>query len=144
MKAISIRQPWAWLIVNGFKNIENRTWQTKYRGPILIHAGLTVDREAETDFRVECRRRKIPFPKELEKGGIVGRVEIVDCITHSHSRWFEGPCGFILRRAKPLPFFACRGKLGIFEVDYPEPLDEPDTPIESEASPWRRFRRVLL
>ncbi|WP_245839042.1 ASCH domain-containing protein [Yersinia kristensenii] len=38
MKALSIRQPWAWLIVNGYKDIENRTWNTKCRGPVLIHA----------------------------------------------------------------------------------------------------------
>lgn len=41
MKAISIHQPWAWLIVEGYKDIENRTWLTAYRGPVLIHAGLT-------------------------------------------------------------------------------------------------------
>lgn len=45
MKALSIRQPWAWLIVNGFKDIENRSWDTKYRGLVLIHAskGMTKD-----------------------------------------------------------------------------------------------------
>jgi hypothetical protein len=43
MKALSIRQPWAWLIVNGYKDIENRSWATKFRGPVLIHAakGMT-------------------------------------------------------------------------------------------------------
>jgi|ERR1700758_4475866 hypothetical protein len=37
MKVIVIRQPWAWLIVNGFKDIENRSWRTRYRGPLMIH-----------------------------------------------------------------------------------------------------------
>jgi len=38
--SLSIRQPWAWLIVQGHKPIENRTWPTTYRGPLLIHAGV--------------------------------------------------------------------------------------------------------
>ena len=44
MKALSIRQPWAWLIVNGHKDIENRSWPTRFRGPVLIHAakGMTM------------------------------------------------------------------------------------------------------
>lgn len=45
MKALSIRQPWAWLIVNGYKSIENRTWNTRIRGTILIHAGKGFDKE---------------------------------------------------------------------------------------------------
>ena len=43
MKILSIRQPWAALIVHGFKETENRTWSTSYRGPVLIHAALKVD-----------------------------------------------------------------------------------------------------
>src|SRR5437016_10859136 len=43
MKALSVRQPWAWLIVNGHKDIENRSWQTKFRGKLLIHAGQRFD-----------------------------------------------------------------------------------------------------
>lgn len=42
MKALSIRQPWAWAIVNAGKRVENRTWETRYRGPILIHAAKGV------------------------------------------------------------------------------------------------------
>ena len=45
MKVLSIRQPWAWAIVAGFKPVENRTWKTGYRGPLLIHAGLREDVE---------------------------------------------------------------------------------------------------
>jgi hypothetical protein len=43
LKAISIRQPWAWLIVNGYKDIENRIWAAKLRGPVLIHAGQSLN-----------------------------------------------------------------------------------------------------
>ncbi|HHY88739.1 MAG TPA: ASCH domain-containing protein, partial [Chloroflexi bacterium] len=43
MKALSVRQPWAWLIAQGYKTVENRTWATNYRGPLLIHAGKKPD-----------------------------------------------------------------------------------------------------
>lgn len=117
MKALSILQPWAWLIVNGHKNIENRKWRTAYRGPVLIHAGKTygkIDYEAD----VEHYRRKfgqLP-PREEMIGGIVGIATIVDCVSHSESEWFNGPYGFVLRDAKPLPFRPYKGQLGFFEV----------------------------
>ena len=40
LKVLVVRQPWAWLIVNGYKDIENRSWRTRYRGALLIHARL--------------------------------------------------------------------------------------------------------
>jgi len=43
LPALSIWQPWAWLIANGYKDIENRTWWTKFRGPFLIHASKRMD-----------------------------------------------------------------------------------------------------
>ena len=41
MKCLSILQPWAWAIIHGGKDVENRTWRTAYRGPLLIHASLS-------------------------------------------------------------------------------------------------------
>jgi len=52
--ALSIRQPWAWLIVNGWKDIENREWSTRFRGRLLIHAGKQIESDA-----VEALRRGI-------------------------------------------------------------------------------------
>ncbi len=49
MKALSIMQPWAWLIVNGHKDIENRNWPTRFRGPVYIHAGKKIDGDAASD-----------------------------------------------------------------------------------------------
>lgn len=43
MKALSIKQPWAWLVSEGYKGVENRTWKTNYRGVFLIHAGKEID-----------------------------------------------------------------------------------------------------
>ncbi len=119
-KAISVRQPWAWLIVNGHKDIENRSWATKYRGRLWIHAGgHRVTRPEYEDFVETCRARRIrtyPGIEEFETGGIVGSVEIVDCVTESRSPWFGGEYGFVLKNAQKSPFQALSGKLGIFAV----------------------------
>ena len=77
MRVIVIRQPWAWLIVNGFKDIENRSWRTRYRGPLLIQASARRPSKQEMeDFRVFARKRGAKLPDEFEFGGIVGRVSL--------------------------------------------------------------------
>ncbi|MBK1884667.1 ASCH domain-containing protein [Luteolibacter pohnpeiensis] len=123
MNALSIRQPWAWMIVNGHKDIENRPWKTHYRGQIYVHAakGMTHD---EYGFAADFARKlgvHVPPFDELERGGIVGTVKIVDCVDEDPSPWFFGEYGFLLKDPKPLPFTPLRGKLGYFPVD-PEQL----------------------
>ncbi len=76
MKVLTIKQPWASLIILGYKRFEFRSWQTKYRGDLLIHAGLGVDKEAMT-------RLAKYLPEELPKGEIIGKVKLVDCIKMS-------------------------------------------------------------
>lgn len=122
MKALSIRQPWAWLIVNGFKDVENRNWPTKLRGDILIHAGKTIDPEGYAFVERAFPEIQLPKLSELETGGIVGRARLVDCVERSDSPWFFGNYGFVLEGAGPLPFRPCRGLLYFFEV--PEHLVE--------------------
>jgi hypothetical protein len=117
MKALSVRQPWAWLIVQGIKEIENRTWPTAYRGRLLIHASKTVDVENMDRIRQACEAEGIEMPAELPTGGIVGEVRVIDCVTESDSEWFDGPYGFVLRQARPLRFRPCRGRPGLFDVD---------------------------
>jgi hypothetical protein len=128
MKALSIMQPWAWLIVNGHKDIENRTWQPhnyglKFRGKVLIHAGKNVDggKREYPDFcedMLEDFGIKLPAFADLQLGGIVGMAEIIDCVTESKSRWFCGKYGFVIGRARTLPFMPCKGQLGFFDVQY--------------------------
>ena len=72
MKVISIKQPWASLIINGYKKFEFRTWKTKYRGKILIHASQTIDKEAMSKFK--------HLNLEYHTGYIIGEVDIIDCI----------------------------------------------------------------
>jgi hypothetical protein len=108
MKIITIRQPWAHLIVNGSKNIENWTWATSYRGPVLIHASLNVNRAL-------CLKHRLDL-KTLKRGGVIGIAEIADCVNMHPSRWFIGPYGFVLRKRRPLPFIKWKGALGLREV----------------------------
>lgn len=126
MRAISIKQPWAWLICQGaVKDIENRSWATDVRGRVLVHASksyteeewlgalLFAKRNANVpDYLLErCRKEA-----REQRGGIVGSVEIVDCVDGHRSPWFMGEYGFVLRKPKPLPFTPYRGQLGFFTV----------------------------
>jgi hypothetical protein len=124
MTALSIRQPWAWMILHGGKDIENRNWSTRVRGRVLIHAakGMTQDEWSNAWYfssgsganvkAVETRLTR----NNIERGGIVGSVEIVDCVASSDSRWFMGRYGFVLRNPTPMPFVPYKGQLGFFQV----------------------------
>lgn len=115
MKALSIQQPWAWLIVMGYKDIENRSWPTTFRGSFLIHAAKKFD-HAGYDWLKAQTELLIPEPDKCKRGGIVGMAEIIDCVTCHNSLWFFGPYGFVLKNARPLPFVPLQGKLGFFDV----------------------------
>jgi len=128
--ALSIRQPWAWLIINAGKDIENRIWPTRFRGRVLIHASKGMTRqeyEEAMNWIVFNARLPLDFHEpqmdELQRGGIIGETEIVDCVTRSTSPWFVGKYGFVMRNTKPLPFRACRGALGFFNPGNDEVSD---------------------
>lgn len=106
MKALSIRQPWAYRILHEGKDVENRKWFTRQRGLVLLHAGVGVDAED----REEVLEAKLPL------GGIVGIMRIVDCVRSMDSEWFFGPYGFVIRDARPLDLIPCKGALGFFDV----------------------------
>lgn len=95
MKALSIKQPWASLIAHGIKNIENRTWKTKFRGRIFIHASAK-DAGALYELLNEKQIEAIsnhwtaapPFP-DRPVSAIIGEVDIVDCVINHPSIWAE-------------------------------------------------------
>ena len=120
MIALSIRQPWANLILKAGKDIENRCWPTKFRGRILIHAakGCThAELEDALDFAEDaCGTSYTVDLKTIPRGGVVGSMEIVDCVSVSASPWFVGEFGFVLRDPQPLPFTPWKGQLGFFDV----------------------------
>lgn len=72
MKAITIKQPFATLIAEGMKQYEFRTWKTKYRGKILIHAGKSVDKEALKKYE----HLNLDYPS----GSIIAVAELADCV----------------------------------------------------------------
>ena len=114
MKAITVLQPYAWLIAAGLKTIENRNWATKYRGQLLIHAGIklhsTPISEIEGRFGLKIPRGQMIL------GGIIGRVELEDVVTNSTSPLFDGPYGFVLTEPRFVPFTPCRGLPGLFNA----------------------------
>lgn len=121
LKALSIIQPWPTLIVLGMKDIENRDWSTNYRGPVAVHAGKKLDESCAISLDrgyhpVSNRRvRYVSETQTYPRGGIVGVVDIVDCVEVSDSEWFVGRYGFVLANPKPVEFIPVKGALGFFD-----------------------------
>jgi ASCH domain len=111
MRVLTVRQPWAELIVSGRKDVENRTWATKYRGPLLIHAGAAFYQGPYLDA---CGVPPDAFA-HATRGAFVGIVELVDCVEQHPSLWaIEGHYHWVLRRARRVPAVACAGQLGLW------------------------------
>lgn len=132
MIALSIKQPWAWLIASGIKQVENRTWKTNVRGKFLIHAGKTFDwdgyawmisnmpkiaKKVANQFNISFDGNKFKIGS-TEMGGVVGVANIIDCVTSNDSPFFFGQYGFVVKDARQLPFLKCNGKLGFFNIEY--------------------------
>ena len=71
-KILTIKEPWATLIIKGYKKYEFRSWKTNYRGKVLIHAGKSTDKNVLSTFD--------SYNLDYNNGKILGEVEIVDCI----------------------------------------------------------------
>lgn len=127
--ALSIRQPWAWAIINAGKDIENRDWPTRFRGPVCIHAarGMTKDEYYHANRVIQAAVGMVDqawldrwhgvtaSPAKLQHGGIIGTAEIADCVEASASPWFFGRYGFVLRNVQPVDFIPVKGALGFFD-----------------------------
>jgi hypothetical protein len=126
--ALSLKQPWATLLVYGRKTIEVRRWPTARRGQVLIHAARVPDPRAEAWALL---------PEELKEaaqlsGGIIGAGELIGCIPYRDQKmfaadrslhlndpsWFQGPVlyGFHFAKLKVLPFRAYPGWMRFFPV----------------------------
>lgn len=121
--ALSIRQPWAWLIVNGHKDIENRDWSTVFRGRFLVHAGKTMTRRDYDEYLHPMLHTHplVSLPDfdslRAQCGGFVGWSTVTDCVREHPSEWKQpGSYGFVLRDSKPMPFVPWKGRLGWFNV----------------------------
>ncbi len=126
--ALSLKQPWAALVVLGLKTIEVRRWPTPKRGFILIHASKIADEREEVWSRLPPSARGLA---EL-RGGILGQAELIDCIAYeeletfrrdqrwhwNRPEWFQPPrlYGFVFRNACPLPFRPVPGWMRFFRI----------------------------
>lgn len=134
LKALSINQPWAWLITHGYKCVENRTWETLYRGDFLIHAGRKFDIDGYCFVLDTFPEIDLPMTEELtaQSGGIVGSATLLHVVHKSEGRlttrdqpWFFGPYGFILDNAQPCDLIPCKGALKFFSPDYTSAYKTP-------------------
>ncbi len=137
MLALTVNQPWPWLIAHKWKPVENRSWLTNFRGQFLLHAGRNYDDAAmhamlsgkhpvtghaltprlHQHFAMDWKEKKIAT------GGIVGVATLMECLhindpiaSAYKSDWFVGPYGFLLKDAQPLPFAPLRGAQKFFSV----------------------------
>ena len=138
MKTITIKQPWAKLIVDGVKNIENRTWKTKFRGRVLIHAAKakyenTFDLLSEAQFSSLSRDQYLEAYNGLEYSSIIGSVEIVDCVVNHPSVWAEKSYHYKSNESNP----DCDDDIIIYNwvlanpIKFPEPI-----PAKGKLSFW--------
>ena len=130
MKVITIKQPWATLIAEGYKEYEFRTWRTKFRGEILIHAGKGVDKDAVKKFE----HLNLEYPT----GCIIAKANITDCVSVDDKLRSElkkkDPLvyngvikrtdwtgfGFKIENVKKVNPIPVNGKLSLWDYDYNE------------------------
>jgi hypothetical protein len=139
ISAISIRQPWAWMIVHGHKRVENRSWRCSHWGPLYIHAGVACTRddwESAKRFILEHAPEAWAAMESagvthanMPKGGLVGKVMAKGCQQRVDDPWFVGPWGLLLSEPVELAFIPCKGALGFFK---PLPTPEDRIAIQQE------------
>lgn len=129
MKVITIKQPWATLIAEGYKKYEFRTWRTKFRGDILIHAGKGVDKNVLPRFE----HLNLEYPS----GCIIAKVKITDCVEVDEELREKLKCedelvyrgiqdrnwngyGFKIEDVEMIEPIYVNGKLGLWDFDYKE------------------------
>ena len=125
MKVLTIKEPWASLIINGYKKYEFRSWKTNYRGKLLIHAGMSLEKEVVPRFK--------DYNLDYQMGYIIGEAQLVDCIKvdeqfnkelisidpivygkSNHVENYAWKLENIKKYDKPIPI---KGKLGLWNYD---------------------------
>jgi hypothetical protein len=136
--ALTLTPPWSWAVAEGFKPLENRTWPTKRRGWVAIHAGQVGGGARRQEFigaRFTLESMMVDagytdpvahaVPNHYVMGAIVAIARIVDCVSSRPTErrlapWWIGPYGFVLEDVIRLPkAISCRGMLGFWPVPHP-------------------------
>lgn len=139
MRILSMREPWLCCVLSpgpNPKRIENRKWNTHYRGPILLHRSKGLTQAYVDTAAAWLAERKLSAtlraawagPDPLRMGGVCGYAEIVDVMRPASNLtgealfkwhdadvrwWMQEQYGFVLKNVKPLPFIPWRGGLGL-------------------------------
>lgn len=135
---LSVRQPWASLLVAGMKTIENRGWRCAFRGLVVIHAGKAWGRDEQADYeelmqiaidRHDTRRQDVLYEAQHQRGGFIGTVNMQTCIGEEDwflsvgkhydgwKEWFVGPFGFTMTEAREFEHMVpYKGQQGLFLV----------------------------
>ena len=157
LKTLSVMEPWASLIFKFGKDVENRSWYTGYRGPLLIHASKKVDLERYESGSSNCYQDSwedllsefqhngvsgLPdsFAQvDINPGHLLGLVWLSACVKNSRSPWaFPNHYHWLL--SDPILFkgsFPCRGRLGLFDTVIP--IDDSDPKLAAAFAPYRFF-----
>ena len=124
MKTLTVKQPWSHLIARGIKRVENRSWATNYRGPLLIHAAKSRDELTEDDIDfIDGLGLGLKWNvAKLTYGAIVAVVNVVECYSVddlpddlANDPFVRGPFVWLLADAKPVKPIPAKGKLGLWE-----------------------------
>jgi len=127
-RALTVKQPWAWLITSGPKDVENRHWirGPDWRLPFFIHASKSLDEHAIAHFALAEDAREVyglacRLPRKFRMGGIVGMATLADVLMPSgsppQSLWGEEDAvQLVLKDRRKLPFVRCKGSLGFWPV----------------------------
>lgn len=125
MKVLTIKEPWTSLIIEKYKKYEFRSWKTNYRGKMLIHAGLSVEKDMMKRFK--------DYDITVNPGFIIGEATLTNCIKvnnefsdelrkidnivygrSNHSEDYAWMLEDVIKYDKPIP---CKGKLGLWNYE---------------------------
>lgn len=124
-RAVTIHGPWAWAVAHGYKRVENRVWETPFRGELVIHAGKS--RDSDTAALAAFKRLKIEPPESFPRSCLVATVELTQVLTLEEyleqygddpmNREFAcGPFCWVLTNPCPRIHVPCPGNFQIWNV----------------------------
>jgi hypothetical protein len=133
-KALSVRQPYAYLLVTGIKTCENRSWTTHHRGTLVIHAGAKPMTKEDWEWLDDIHKELGEPPPDrndflLRTGGIVGAVYLADVVTAPDPDWElgwwdgESLAWMISACQRVDEFLPLKGRLNLFAVELPYDIE---------------------
>lgn len=143
MKAITIKQPWATLIALGLKQFETRSWATKHRGPLAIHAGKNLDFLAYCEFSKVLELHGYKSMKDLPTGAVIATANLIEChkvIKQDRCEEAETDKGAIITGKEFLYGFYEEGRCA-WELTNVQVLPKP-VPAKGQLSLWNWDEKV--